>query len=160
MDGLSAQTRSGLVYHAARHPNASQHFPVSVTSKIERDQRAAERRRLAVLLQWLAAHAIVRWRGWPVTTELMAEGERAVSQLLADVSDDGHLRHFGIRDAADLGDAPVALYLTDDPRYPYGTTALELLPLVDWIARGGARGVGWKEPAELTLDDLDPALPE
>lgn len=122
--------------------------------KIERDHRGAERRRLAVLLQWLAAHAINRWRGRPVTPELMAEEERAVSQLLADVADDGRLRHFQIRNAADLGDAPVTLYLTDDPRYRYGTTALELLPLVDWIACGGARGHGWRDPAELTLDDL------
>ena len=119
-----------------------------------RQQRRAERERLSILLQWLCAHAIVHQRGQPVTAELVAAGERAVSQLLADVAEDGHLLYFGIGDAADLGEAPVALYLTDDPRYPYGTTALELLPVVDWIMGGGARGRGWKAPGELTLEDL------
>ncbi|HSD86085.1 MAG TPA: hypothetical protein VLB44_01175 [Kofleriaceae bacterium] len=123
-------------------------------ARLARDRRRDERKRLAVLLQWLAAHAIVRWRGRRVTPELMAESELAVAQLLADVADDGHLLYFGIRDAADLGEAPIALYLTDDSRYPYGTTALELLPLADHIMRGGDRGQGWRSPGELTLEDL------
>ncbi len=127
---------------------------MTAAEPLARDRRLDERRRLGVLLQWLAAHAIVRWRGRPVTSELMATQERAVAQLLADVADDGHLVHFGIRDSADVGDAPIALYLTDDARHPYGTTALELLPLVDWIMQGGARGAGWKDPRDLTVADL------
>lgn len=127
---------------------------IEITRRVVRQHRRLERRRLAVLLQWLAAHAIVRWRGQPVTREVMEESERSVAQLLADVADDGHLQYFEVRDAINLGEAPVALYLTDDPSHPYGTTALELSPLVDWIARGGARGVGWRAPDELTVDDL------
>lgn len=138
-----------------RRANAGNAKPTPV-ARLERQQRRGERARLGILLQWLAAHAIVHQRGQPVTAELVTAGERAVGQLLADVAEDGHLLHFGIRDAADLGDAPVALYLTDDPRYPYGTTALELLLVVDWIMGGGARGRGWKAPGELAVDDLAP----
>lgn len=116
--------------------------------------RIAVRRRLGILLQWLTAHAIVRWRGTEVTAELMVVEERAVLQLLEDVSDDGGFSYFGIADAADLGPAPVSLYLTDDPRYRHGTTALDLPPLLDWIMRGGARGAGWRDPKDLTVDDL------
>ena len=132
----------------------------SIERRVHRHRRQGERHRLAVMLQWLAAHAIVHQRGRPVNQELMVDGERAVVRLLDDVADDGHLRYFGIWDAADLGEAPVRLYLTDDARYPYGTTALELVPLVDWIARGGGKGAGWRAPDELTLDDLAPPAVE
>lgn len=122
--------------------------------KAARERRRIERRQLGVLLQWAAVHAVRERAGRPVTPELMADREAAVAVLLAGMARAGHLLHFGIRDAEDLGDPPVQLYPVLDPRHPIGTLALDLPPLVGWITSGGLRGRVWRAPAELTADDL------
>lgn len=122
--------------------------------KAIRERRRGERQRLGVLLQWVAVHAVRERAGRPVTPELVAGREAAVAELLAGMARAGHLMHFGIRDAYDLGDPPVQLYPVIDQRHPIGTLALDLPPLVEWIASGAMRGRGWRAPGELVADDL------
>lgn len=124
------------------------------TQKAARERRRVERRHLGVLLQWVAVHAVRERAGRPVTPELVAERETAIAALLAGMARAGHLAHFGIRDAEDLGDPPVQLYPVLDPRHPIGTLALDLPPLVEWITSGAMRGRGWRAPEELTADGL------
>jgi len=122
--------------------------------KAIRERQRGERHCLGVLLQWVAVHAVRERAGRPVTPDLVAGREVAVAEILAGMARAGHLSYFGIRDAADLGDPPVQLYPVLDPRYPIGTLALDLPPLVEWIASGALRGRGWRPPGELTADDL------
>ncbi len=122
--------------------------------KIAREQRRGERRRLGVLLQWIAAHVVAQRTGERVSEELLAEREAALAALLGEIATAGHLLFFGIRDAGDLGEPPVQLYPVLDPRWPIGTLALDLPPLVEWITGGAMRGAGWRRAAELTADDL------
>lgn len=122
--------------------------------RLELAHRQQVRRRLAVLLEWLTAHAIVRWRGQEISPELVTELEASVGDLIAQAADVGGLSYFGIRNRGDLIEVPISLYLTDDPRYRYGTVAIDLPPLLDWIMKGGAAGAGWREPTSLTVDDL------
>lgn len=122
--------------------------------KAARERRRVERRQLGVLLQWAAVHAVSERAGRPVTAELVADREAAVAELLAGMARAGHLSHFGIRDAEDLGDPPVQLYPMLDPRHPIGMLALDLPPIVEWITSGAMRGRGWRAPAELAADDL------
>ncbi len=122
--------------------------------KALREGRRAERRLLGVLLQWVAVHAVRERAGRPVTPDLVADRDAAVAELIAGMARAGHLSHFGIRDAEDLGDPPVQLYPVLDPRHPIGTLALDLPPLVDWISSGAMRGRGWRAPGEVTADDL------
>lgn len=122
--------------------------------KAIRERLRGERQRLGVLLQWVAVHAVRELAGRPVTPELVAGREAAVAELLAGMASAGHLLHFGIRDPDDLGDPPVQLYPVTDPRHPIGTLALDLPPLVEWIASGAMRGRGWRAPGELSADDL------
>lgn len=122
--------------------------------KAIREQQRGERQRLGVLLQWVAVHAVRERAGRPVTPELVSGREVAVTGLLAGMASAGHLLHFGIRDADDLGDPPVQLYPVIDQRHTLGTLALDLPPLVEWIASGAMRGRGWREPGELAADGL------
>lgn len=122
--------------------------------KAVREQRRGERRRLGVLLQWVAAHVVGELAGRPTTADLVADREAAIGALLGSMAKAGHLLHFGIHDAEDLGDAPVQLYPVMDGRHPIGTLALDLPPLVAWITTGAMRGQGWRAPAELGVDDL------
>jgi len=122
--------------------------------KAIRERQRGERQRLGVLLQWVAVHAVRERAGRPVTPELVADREAAVAALLAGMASAWHLSYFGIRDADDLGDPPVQLYPVLDTQHPIGTLALDLPPLVEWIASGAMRGRGWRAPMELTADDL------
>jgi hypothetical protein len=127
---------------------------VILARRLELAHRQQVRRRLAVLLEWLTAHAIVRWRGQEISPELVTELEASVGDLIAQAADVGGFSYFGIRNRGDLIEVPISLYLTDDPRYRYGTVAIDLPPLLDWIMKGGAVGAGWREPTSLTVDDL------
>lgn len=94
------------------------------------------------------------YAGQRVTADLMAACRMAVERALARLADTGALTYFGIRNSAELGRAPVSLYLVSDGAPPFGRVDLASEALVSWIFSGGARGQGWRDTSAITTADL------
>lgn len=122
--------------------------------KINLQRRAVARGPLSVLVQWCAYHAMQPLAGHRLDATLWVLCHGAVRRGLAALADTGALRYFDIRDAGDLGDAPVELYVVSDGEPPFGRCQVDPMPTVRWILAGGARGQGWKQPSEISADDL------
>lgn len=88
--------------------------------------------------------------GQEISGSLLVLCQLAVERGFAALADAGALAYFGIRDSADLGNAPVTLRMLSDE----GHATVLVEPLVTWIFAGGARGAGWRSPARLTPADL------
>lgn len=122
----------------------------AIRRQISRRRRDRARGPLIDLLRACAGHAMAPLAGQEISLELLQLAERGISAGLAALADAGALDYFGIRDAAELGEPPVTLRLLSDE----GHATVVVEPLVTWIFAGGARGVGWRSPARLTLADL------
>lgn len=94
------------------------------------------------------------YAGQRVSGDMMRTCTLAVELAIARIADRGALAYFEIRDAAELGNAPVSLYVVSDGAPPFGRIDLAPEALVAWIFAGGARGQGWLDPRAVAAEDM------
>lgn len=121
--------------------------------RLRRQRRDAARRPLIDLLRYCVGHAIRPLAGQVMTPELERTAQELAASGIADLADRGALAYFGIRDAADVGDAPVQLRVVVDEERGAAYVDLDLEALVPWVLAGGSRR-RWMRPDELTAADL------
>jgi hypothetical protein len=121
--------------------------------RLRKRARKIARPRLHYFLHWLTWHALTDAGayGRPLfDTRTMELATTAIRQYLDRVADRGAFLYFGIRDRRDLGSVPIELRQVT----PDGGVALEVEPITDAILGGGRYGAGWREPGELSIEDL------
>jgi hypothetical protein len=122
-----------------------------VIERLQRTRRALARPPLRQLIQWTLVHAMRPFvYGPPATRSFVAMLRAAVARRFSELADAGAFLYFGIMDAADFGEPEIGFLAVDGD----GTIAVDAEPLIAWVFGGGARGVGWRRPDELTEDDL------
>lgn len=124
-----------------------------VIRRLERQRRDAARRPLINLLRHCASRAIRPLAGLDMTPELERAAHELAVRGFAELADTGALSYFGIRDADDVGDAPVRLRVVVDEERGAAYVDLDLEALVPWVLGGGSRR-GWMRPDQLTAADL------
>lgn len=128
----------------------------NLNRKLERQRRALARPPLVALLRACVGHALLPLAGREISAELIRDAHAVARNGLRELADSGALVYFGIRDGVDLGDPPVALFVLDDGRPPYGKVDVDVGPMVAWVFSGGSSGRGWRAPDRLVLSDLEP----
>ena len=125
----------------------------AIQRRLELARREVARPPLTRLVQWVCVHSLGPLSYVPPTRDFVRMICADIGRRLRDLADDGVFLFFGIRDAAEMGNAPVSLRAV---RYDHGrvTVTVNEAPLVAWIIGGGAGLRGWRAPSSLTLDAL------